>query len=144
MSSRSVPVVRTALRSDLEHCAELFARGQQEIEPRTPPWRSTEFMALVDGEDLFVAAAGPAIVGFVSLWRVDAFIHFLHVAPAWRRCGVGRQLLAAARAETHRPLELKCLVGNSQALAFYCRLGWRAINQSVDPPAPYVRLRLSR
>jgi ribosomal protein S18 acetylase RimI-like enzyme len=138
---RPVVVVRTALRSDLEPCAELFVRGQQEIEPRSPPWRSSEFAALVDGEDLLVAQVGRAFAGFLSLWRADAFVHFLHVAPEWRRHGCGRRLLDSARAETRRPLELKCPVGNARALAFYRRLGWRAVNQSVNPPAPYVRLR---
>ena len=141
MSMRPVLVVRTALRSDLAPCAELFARGQQEIEPRSPPWRSSEFAALVEGEELLVAQVGPAFAGFLSLWRADSFVHFLHVAPEWRRKGCGNRLLATARAETRRPLELKCLVGNARALAFYRRLGWRVVNQSGDPPAPYVRLR---
>ena len=137
------PIVRTALRGDFAPCAELFARGQQEIEPRTPPWRPDEFGDLVAGEFLWVAAAGPTVVGFLSLARADAFVHFLHVAAAWRRQGIGRLLLAAARAETGRPLELKCLVDNRRALAFYRRLGWREVNRDPSPPAPYVRLRQS-
>ena len=121
--------------------AALFAGAQQEIEPRVPPWRASDFAEQVDGEELLVAHAGPEVVGFLSLWRPDAFVHFLHVAPAWRRRGVGRRLLAAARAEIDRPLELKCLTGNARALAFYRRLGWRAVKRERDPPAPYVRLR---
>lgn len=137
------PVVRTALREDFAPCAELFASGQQEIEPRTPPWHPDEFAELVAGELLWVAAMGPAVAGFLSLARADAFVHFLHVAARWRRRGIGRLLLAAARAETRRPLELKCLAGNRRALAFYRRLGWREVNRSQYPPAPYVRLRQS-
>ena len=133
--------VRTALRSDLEPCARLFAAVQQEIEPRAPPWRPAELAELVRGEDLFVADAAAEVVGFLSLSRAEAFVHFLHVAPAWRRHGVGRRLLQAAGADVRRPLELKCLAGNARALAFYRRLGWRIVNQSPDPPAPYVRLR---
>jgi ribosomal protein S18 acetylase RimI-like enzyme len=133
--------VRTALRDDLAPCGRLFAVAQQEIEPRVPPWRPGDFAEQVRGEELLVAHSAGEVVGFLSLWRPDAFVHFLHVAPTWRRRGVGRRLLEAARAETDRPLELKCLTGNARALAFYRRLGWLAVNRSDDPPAPYVRLR---
>lgn len=141
MTGSAAFAVRTALRSDLDPCARLFAAVQQEIEPRVPPWRPDELAELTRGEDLLVAHAGGEIVGFLSLWRAEAFVHFLHVAPAWRRRGVGRRLLEVASGETCRPLELKCLASNKRALAFYRRLGWRAVNQSLDPPAPYVRLR---
>ncbi len=91
-----------------------------------------------------MAGAGPVVAGFLSLWRPDAFVHYLHVAQDWRRCGLGRMLLTAARAEVGRPLELKCLTGNRRALVFYRHLGWRAVNGEVTPPAPYVRLRQPR
>lgn len=141
MNGRPPFSVRTALKADLEACADMWARAQQEIEPRVPPWRAGDFAEQVRGEELFAAHAGNEIAGCLSLWRSDAFVHFLHVAPAWRRRGVGRRLLATARAEVNRPLELKCLAGNARALAFYQRLGWRAVNSSLDPPAPYIRLR---
>ena len=141
MSGRPPFGVRTALTADVAPCAALWARAQQEIEPRVPPWRASDFEDEVNGEELFVAHAGPEVVGLLSLWRAEAFVHFLHVAPAWRRRGVGRQLLAAARAEVDRPLELKCLTDNGRALAFYQRLGWIALKRDLDPPAPYVRLR---
>lgn len=141
MSAGQPVCVRTALRSDLAPCAAMWAQGQQEIEPRVPAWRAGDFTAETEGEELFVAAAGGTVAGFLTLWRAEAFVHFLHVAPAWRRQGVGRLLLATTQAEVARPLELKCLAGNAGALRFYQRLGWRPVKQSVDPPAPYLRLR---
>jgi putative acetyltransferase len=133
--------VRTALRSDLAACAALWALGQQEIEPRVPPWRAGDFTAEIEGEELYVAAAGDALAGLLTLWRAEAFVHFLHVARAWRRHGVGRLLLATAQAEAARPLELKCLAANAGALRFYQRLGWRPVRREADPAAPYLRLR---
>jgi ribosomal protein S18 acetylase RimI-like enzyme len=144
MSARSPIVVRTALVADVAPCALLFAAGQQEIEPRTPCWSADEFPEQVAGEDILVAVAGQQTVGFVTVWRPDAFVHFLHIALPWRRRGVGSRLLAAARAEVGRPLELKCLVGNRLALAFYQRLGWRRVGAEDGSATPYVRLRQSR
>jgi ribosomal protein S18 acetylase RimI-like enzyme len=136
--------IRTALVADVSPCAKLFASGQQEIEPRTPPWAEAEFEGQVTGEDILVAAADGRVAGFLSLWRPDAFVHFLHVARPWRRRGIGERLLAAARREVGRPLELKCLVANRAALAFYHRLGWTAVGSAEGSTAPYVRLRQPR
>lgn len=133
--------VRTALRSDLAPCAAIWAHGQQEIEPRVPAWRARDFTAETEGEELFVADVGGTVAGLLTLWRAEAFVHFLHVASASRRRGVGRLLLATAQAEVARPLELKCLTGNAGALRFYQRLGWQTVKQGADPPAPYLRLR---
>lgn len=140
----AVVVVRTALVTDVAACARLFALGQQEIEPREPPWREAEFGAQVAGEDILVAADGNQVVGFLSLWRPDAFVHFLHVDRSWRRRGIGKRLLAAARSEVRRPLELKCLVANRAALRFYQGLGWQPTGTAEGTAAPYVRLRQRR
>jgi ribosomal protein S18 acetylase RimI-like enzyme len=139
---QATPVrIRTALKDDVSACAALFAAGQQEIEPRAPPWRASEFLEQVASEELLVAGAGAQVAGFLSFWRRDAFVHFLHVAKAWRGRGVGCALLEAARNEVSRPLELKCLATNTAALAFYSRLGWQITDRCHHPPAPYVRLR---
>ena len=138
--ARSV-TIRTALRSDVAACSALFARVQQEIEPRSPPWREDEFVAQIEGEDVLVGVAGRDLAGFLSWLRHDGFVHFLHVAPAWRGRGLGRRLLAQARAGSSRPLELKCLVANRRALAFYRRLGWQPVHHDGSAGAPYVRLR---
>ena len=140
MSVQPSVTVRTALIDDVPGCARLFAAGQQEIEPRIPPWHPDEFLAQTAGEMILVAAAGRQVAGFLSLSRHDAFVHFLHVGAAWRRQGIGRKLLASARAEVARPLQLKCLVSNRRALAFYHRLGWRPVRSVADAAAPFIRL----
>ncbi|MGD9508369.1 MAG: GNAT family N-acetyltransferase [Geminicoccaceae bacterium] len=144
MTAGNALVIRTALVADVAACARLFAAGQQEIEPRAPPWRETEFGEQVTGEEILVAACGSEVVGFLSLWRPEAFVHFLHVTTSWRRRGVGRRLLCAARDEVRRPLELKCLAANRAALSFYRHLGWQPTGTAEGTAAPYVRLRQPR
>jgi ribosomal protein S18 acetylase RimI-like enzyme len=141
---KATVTIRTALVSDVAACARLFALGQQEIDPKSPPWHESEFSDQVAGEDILVAASGIQVVGFLSLWRPDAFVHFLHVAKPWRRRGVGERLLATARREVLRPLELKCLISNRAALSFYRCLGWQPTGTAHGVTVPYARLRQPR
>ena len=76
-------------------CRALFAARQQEIEPRVPPWRASDFADEVNGEELFVAHAGPEVVGFCRcggprpsctscMWRRPG-VAAASAASCWRR-----------------------------------------------------------
>jgi ribosomal protein S18 acetylase RimI-like enzyme len=136
--------VRPAVPADLPACAELFAAGQREIHEGTAGvWLASDFARAVEGEEVFIAAAAEkAVAGFVTLWRPDRFVHFLHVSAASRRRGIGRKLLAHVRASVDGPLELKCAPHNTAALAFYARLGWTEAERDLAGAFPYVRMRL--
>jgi ribosomal protein S18 acetylase RimI-like enzyme len=133
--------VRAALPRDLAACAAIFAAGQQEIAPSDPPWAASGFAEATAGEEVLVARCDEVVVGFLTLWRRDRFVHFLHVAAAWRGRGAGRQLLAAAARRVAGPLELKCLPSNAAALSFYRRLGWVEVESCLDAGADFIRLR---
>ena len=127
--------------ADLAACAAIFAAGQQEIAPSCPPWPASAFTDAVAGEEILVAECHEGVAGFLTLWRRDRFVHFLHVASAWRGRGIGRRLLTEARSRVAGPLELKCLPGNAAALGFYRRLGWVQVERRLDPSAGFIRLR---
>ena len=59
----------------------------------------------------------------------DLYLDNLGVAPAWRRRGIGRALVEAARQEARRrgcrELWLAAEPDNDEARAFYTALGWR-------------------
>lgn len=137
--------VRAAIPADLAACAEIYETCQREILPGGAGiWARDGFARATAGEEVFVAVADGSVAGFLSLWRADGFVHFLHVRPRWRRRGVGRALLGHALATVPGSAELKCAPHNRAALAFYARLGWAEIGREPDGPEPFVRLRLAR
>lgn len=75
-------------------------------------------------EEIYVCLFDEQIVGFLSYYRLDSFIHLLFVDPAFWQKGVGKALLNYAFAEFSLPLTLKCLAHNVKALRFYEHLGF--------------------
>jgi ribosomal protein S18 acetylase RimI-like enzyme len=139
-------VVRPASVAELAACALIHEANQREIMVDDDPalWTQDGFCAAVAGEEILVAAADGEIVGFLSLWRPEAFVHFLHVRPDRRGRGVGRALLEHATTMVEGPVELKCALHNLKALAFYRRLGWIEAGRDPDAASPWIRLRLCR
>jgi ribosomal protein S18 acetylase RimI-like enzyme len=72
------------------------------------------------------------LVGIVSLFAADNFIHCLYVDPDAQRLGVGRTLVAHLRKETGRALTLKLDTPNTEAIAFYEATGWTRMNGPDD------------
>ncbi|TCW83991.1 GNAT family N-acetyltransferase [Burkholderia sp. SRS-46] len=119
-------VVRDAVAADTPALRELFLRARR----ATFAWQPDDAFALADfdaqtqGERLRVAEdeAGQ-LVGFVSVWEPDHFIHHLYVDQQQLRRGIGRALLHALPGWPATRYRLKCLRANDAALAFYraCR-----------------------
>jgi ribosomal protein S18 acetylase RimI-like enzyme len=104
---------------------------------------------------LFVAESGGQTVGFVCL-RLDGdrdgpLLDNLHVLPACKGLGIGRQLLAAAAGWLERqrpgaPLHLHVWAANRAARGFYRALAGVEVGQFEEEvpgggPAPIVRVR---
>jgi len=99
----------------------------------TPGWREDEFEDLLDGAGIFafLATDADAPVG-VAMGRVAADemeVLTIGVAPAARRRGVGKALMAAALAAAAqagaRRAFLEVAVDNAEAVGLYERLGFR-------------------
>lgn len=98
------------------------------------------FQSLVEGEEIHVARLGDEIVGFVSVWVPENFIHHLYVAPRHQSAGIGSALLQVCAARYGLPLSLKCDVCNSRAQRFYRKLGWRPGAAGVGEYGPWEHL----
>lgn len=100
------------------------------------PWREAEFARLLEapGAFAFAAPAGEP-QGFVLGWTIgaEAEIHFIGVAPAARRAGIGRALLAAACAAAREDGALQLILevaeDNAPARALYEGAGFVPIGR---------------
>lgn len=117
------------LRATASECEAMAAAHARAFDT---PWREDEFDDLLEGEGIYgFLAAGDEPLG-VILCRVAACemeILTLGVAPAARRRGVARALLAAALPDARErgaaEAFLEVAVDNDPAIALYDALGFR-------------------
>lgn len=93
---------------------------------------------------LLLARHRQAVCGTVAVRQsdltadTDALVQRLYVRDAFRRHGVGRQLMAAVHAiaarEGFQRLVLNVMSSRTGALAFYATLGYRPLHGPVDWP----------
>ncbi|WP_326848843.1 GNAT family N-acetyltransferase [Bacillus altitudinis] len=77
------------------------------------------------------------ILGFISLYVPDRFIHLLFVHPDGAGQGAGDLLLKHAVEVLGTPVTLKCVSENHKALSFYQKRGWKAVVEEGEPGAEY-------
>ena len=95
-------------------------------------FQAEDFKYFAEDEDVWLALAGEALVGILSLFPADNFIHCLYVDPDAQRLGVGRALVAHLRRETGKPMTLKLDTPNAAAIAFYQATGWTRMTGPDD------------
>lgn len=95
-------------------------------------FQAEDFRYFAEEEDVWLAYAGETLVGILSLFVADNFIHCLYVDPDAQRLGVGRGLVAHLRKETGRALTLKLDTPNAAAIAFYEATGWTRMTGPDD------------
>jgi ribosomal protein S18 acetylase RimI-like enzyme len=103
-----------------------------------------DFDAATHDEPILVATIDDRIVGFVSWWPPENFVHNLFVELAHQQQGIGEQLLAACLKEIGRPATLKCMDKNVRAIGFYERLGWQVVGEGTNADGAYFVMRLDR
>jgi GNAT superfamily N-acetyltransferase len=76
---------------------------------------------LISASDVVVASVQNQVVGFTS--RQESDIQALYLTPSHRSCGIGQELLDAAKLQV-RELGLWTFQANKRAQAFYRRNGF--------------------
>jgi GNAT superfamily N-acetyltransferase len=105
-----------------------------------------EFEFQIEGELILGAKRfleSTELMGFISVWKPERFIHHLYIAQTQQGQGLGGALINEVRKQLGTPLHLKCGAGNTKAQVFYENSGWRRGSVEVGPDGPYINYSLA-
>lgn len=139
--------VRQATKQDHGALREIYlkSRAQYFTWMDSSKLAPDDFERDTEGELVLVATNGSSILGFVSVWVPDHFIHHLYVHPDHMGQQVGKKLLQTCYEtfNTFPSLTLKCIKENAKALSFYRSQGWRRKGEGVSVNGPYYLMEYS-
>jgi GNAT superfamily N-acetyltransferase len=135
--------LRPAEPRDLAACTGVYLAAARIAFPWLPPEeiRADHFQDSLRDEEVWVAETASEVVGLVSIYLPDGFIHSLYVDPARHGIGIGRALLEQALRRCGGHGELKCQEGNRAACRFYMERGWRPVGWGWSSAGPWIRFR---
>lgn len=135
--------IRRVELQDSESVHAIFDQANSDAQWLPSELRSNaDFAKVSEGETIFVCYSHESgVLGFVSVYEAESFIHHLYVARRCQRQGVGTALLKSLEAWVPMPWYLKCVTRNEMALAFYLARGWVEESRADGPEGPYVLLK---
>ena len=135
--------IRRTLPADTPQLENLFQLMRQHTFTTRPAtvFQIGDYVKSTEGEDVWVAEDNGKILGFVSTYPSDNFIHNLFIHPDAQRMGLGTQLLSIAEANLGRPMTLKIAMDNLTPCPFYEKHGWVRVSAHADGTEPYVLYR---
>ena len=136
---------RCAEKRDAEFVNAIFAEAVSSAQWLPLEARSNANFTKVSDTETVVVCCGQDgdVLGFVSVYEPESFIHHLYVAPNYQGLGVGTALLHSLEAWVPMPWHLKCVERNENALAYYLSQGWVEENRAQGPEGAYVLLKKS-
>jgi ribosomal protein S18 acetylase RimI-like enzyme len=135
--------IRRAEAKDSAALARIFLESRLEAFYWQNParFRLEDFEKETAGEMVFVAEDGSGkILGFISVWEPEWFVHHLYISPDQQRRGIGKRLLESLSSWLPLPYRLKCKVKNAAACAFYRKHGWVETGRDTDEQGEYLVL----
>lgn len=124
-------------QEEIDVCARMMAGSEPWITLQRDYDASVQTLTS-PGKEVYVAAGGKEIQGFIILNMQGSFIGYIQsigVAPEWRSRGIGRRLIATAEERIFReaPNVFICVSSfNPGAQRFYRRLGYETIGEIRD------------
>ncbi len=134
--------IRAYAPADASACVAIFERAWNAGHPYSPRTINAGTFAAETADETILVAEDERrhVVGFVSIYLPESFVHHLYVDPDRARNGIGKALLAAAAALAEGRASLKCQTRNAGALAFYRGLGWSDGETGDSDAGPWIRM----
>ncbi len=123
--------IREMIPQDRKRLRELYLESRRQTFYWNDPllMHEEDFDRDTQDEQIFVAIEQQQIVGFISIYLPEDFIHCLFIQHEFQGLGIGHLLMQQAKKVTQRPIRLKCLSRNLGALAFYEKEGWQKVHE---------------
>lgn len=137
--------IRTAEDRDQWVLSEVFLLTRRQafywIDPLE--FKKSDFNTQTEGEDIYVTETPEGVVvGFISVWEPERFVHHLFIHPDYQGRGLGKGLLSHISKLYGLPLRLKCMSQNKAALAFYRKQNWIETGKGQNENGEYINLAL--
>ena len=110
----------------------------------TSQFKLSDFEKETEGEYVLVAMIDEKVIGFISVWVADNFIHHLYVDKSFQDQKVGTKLLNAVLDKFGLPVRLKCEIKNQKAVSFYRQKGFVEIEQGHSEMGVYILFELRK
>lgn len=110
----------------------------------TSDYNLNDFDHQTEGESVLVAVLDDKVVGFISLWMPNNFIHHLYLDEKYKNQKIGSKLLEEAIQSMEYPITLKCLVNNTKAIDFYNRKGFIEEERGKSAQGEYILFSLQK
>lgn len=137
-STLTLTIRKAKTAAEIEDAAALYERSGTAAFTWRPigHFQARDFIAFAQEEEVWLAYMSDALVGILSLFKEENFIHCLYVDPNAQGLGIGRALVDFVRKKGGKPLTLKLDVPNRNAIKFYEATGWECMtgldDQGVD------------
>lgn len=137
--------VLEAKQSNYQELREVFLDVRRNmfhwIEPKD--LKLLDFDESTKDELILVAFIENRIVGFMSIWVPDNFIHNLFVLQDFQSKGIGKALINEAIERVGLPLTLKCLKLNTKAFNYYKSHNWKVEKEEMSSEGLYYLMKYS-
>jgi len=134
--------IRYKMISDISHLEELFLITRQITFSSTrKEFQIGDFVESTVDDQVWVGEVDGIIVGFISVYLQDNFIHNLFIDPKYQGQGFGKNLLLFAEDKLLRPMTLKIAMDNLKVCTFYEKYGWYNAGEFNEAPEPYILYR---
>lgn len=131
---------RKANIEDIDALEELFQLSRRHTFILRPAeeFKIGDYAKSTREDEVWVAEEAGVIVGFVSIFVLDNFIHNLFVHPEYQGKGIGKQLLQIAEKNLGKPMSLKAAIDNPKCFSFYEKHGWYQVSINAEAEEPYI------
>jgi ribosomal protein S18 acetylase RimI-like enzyme len=132
-------IYRTASEADFDTLARLWLESWQSTGLAVTRFATEEgnrkriSLEVRNGWKVTLALAGQQLVGFLATEPAVSVLDQLFIAPDMKRKGIGKALLARAKAEMPDGFTLRTAVENFDACAFYERCGLERVRTEIHP-----------